>query len=241
MLMSEGLIIAIDGPAGSGKSTSAKMLADLLGYLYVDTGAMYRAITLLAIENHILDDEAKIVQSAGESEIVLDFIGGKTFVKLNHKDITDEIRSLNVNKHVSDVSKIPEVRKILVDKQRKMSKEGRGIVMEGRDIGTVVFPDADVKIFLTASIDTRAERRTKELSDSGVDVSVNDILRNLTKRDHIDSSREASPLTKADDAIEIDTTKVTIEQQVRKILIESERIAEKKGIKLEIKKDFKAT
>jgi CMP/dCMP kinase len=239
--MSEGLIIAIDGPAGSGKSTSAKKLADLLGYLYVDTGAMYRAITLLAIENNILDDVGKIIQLARDSEIVLKFIDGKTFVKLNDKDVTEDIRSLKVNQHVSDVSKISEVRKILVDKQREIGKTGCGIVMEGRDIGTVVFPEADVKIFLTASIDTRAERRTKEFSESGVNVSVNDILKNLTERDHIDSSRKASPLTKANDAIEIDTTKVTIEQQVQKILLQAEKIGREKGIKLEIKKSFKAT
>ena len=238
--MSEGLIIAIDGPAGSGKSTSAKMLADLLGYLYVDTGAMYRAITLLAIEKKILQDEEKIIQSALQSEIVLDFIDGKTYVKLNNRDVTDDIRSIKVNENVSDVSKIKGVRKILVDKQREMSKKGRGIVMEGRDIGTVVYPNADVKIFLTASINTRAERRTKELSESGVNVSVNDIMKNLSERDHIDSNREESPLIKADDAIEIDTTKVTIEQQVQKILIEAEKKADKKGIKLKLKKEFKA-
>ena len=232
--MSEGLIIAIDGPAGSGKSTSAKMLADLLGYLYVDTGAMYRAITLLAIEKKILQDEEKIIQSALQSEIVLDFIDGKTYVKLDNRDVTDDIRSIKVNENVSDV------RKILVDKQREMSKNGRGIVMEGRDIGTVVYPNADVKIFLTASINTRAERRTKELSESGVNVSVNDIMKNLSERDHIDSNREESPLTKAEDAIEIDTTKVTIEQQVQKILIEAEKKADKKGIKLKLKKEFKA-
>ena len=238
--MSEGLIIAIDGPAGSGKSTSAKMLADLLGYLYVDTGAMYRAITLLAIEKNILTDKEKIIESARDSEIVLDFIDGKTFVMLNNKDVTDDIRSIKVNENVSDVSKISEVRKTLVDKQREMSKKGRGIVMEGRDIGTVVYPNADVKIFLTASIDTRAERRTKELSDSGVNVSVNDILKNLSERDHIDSNRETSPLVKADDAIEIDTTKVSIKQQVQKILDEAVKAAKKKGINLEIKKEFKA-
>ena len=238
--MSEGLIIAIDGPAGSGKSTSAKMLAGLLGYLYVDTGAMYRAITLLAIEKKILQDEEKIIQSALQSEIVLDFIDGKTYVKLNNRDVTDDIRSIKVNENVSDVSKIKGVRKILVDKQREMSKKGRGIVMEGRDIGTVVYPNADVKIFLTASINTRAERRTKELSESGVNVSVNDIMKNLSERDHIDSNREESPLTKAEDAIEIDTTKVTIEQQVQKILIEAEKKADKKGIKLKLKKEFKA-
>ncbi len=238
--MSEGLIIAIDGPAGSGKSTSAKMLADLLGYLYVDTGAMYRAITLLAIEKNILTDKEKIIESARESKIVLDFIDGKTYVMLNNKDVTDDIRSIKVNAKVSDVSKISEVREILVDKQREMSEKGRGIVMEGRDIGTVVYPNADVKIFLTASINTRAQRRTKELSDSGVTVSVNDILKNLSERDHIDSNRETSPLVKADDAIEIDTTKVTIKQQVQKILDETVKAAKKKGIKLEIKKEFKA-
>jgi len=238
--MFQGLIIAIDGPAGSGKSTSAKMLAKILKYLYVDTGAMYRAVTLLAIEKDILDDNEKIIQNARDSEIVLDFIDGKTFVKLNGKDVTDAIRGIEVNKHVSNISKIKEVRKILVGKQRKMQTKHRGIVMEGRDIGTVVFPDADVKIFLTASVSTRADRRTKELTESGVNVSVKDIKNNIVTRDRIDSNRADSPLVKADDAIEIDTTNVTIEEQVKKILKQVELIAEKKGIKLKLNEKFKA-
>lgn len=238
--MSEGLIIAIDGPAGSGKSTSAKMLADILGYLYVDTGAMYRAITLLSIENNILADEDKIIEFARNADIVLNFIDGKTFVKLNNRDVTESIRSIEVNNHVSEVSKIKEVRKILVDKQREMSRQVTGVVMEGRDIGTVVFPEADVKIFLTASIRARSERRTKELTESGIKVDIEKIRQNLFQRDLIDSSRDTSPLQKADDAIEINTTNITIEEQVHKILRYVESAAIKKGIKLKIKKSFKA-
>ena len=233
--MSKGLIIAIDGPAGSGKSTSAKLIAKKLGYVYIDTGAMYRAITYLALENEAMNDESRIIELARNCKIDLDYADGEVIVRLNDNNISKEIRSTEVNSHVSDVSKISEVRKVLVVKQREMGIKGNGVVMEGRDIGTVVFPNADLKIFLTASLDIRANRRTKEYNDNGSKVLVDDVKSNLSNRDKIDSSRNDSPLTKASDAVEVDTTNVTIEEQVKLILKEAKKVADKKNIELKIK------
>ena len=233
--MSKGLIIAIDGPAGSGKSTSAKLIAKKLGYVYIDTGAMYRAITYLALENEAMNDESRIIELARNCKIDLDYKDGEVIVRLNDRNISKEIRSTEVNSHVSDVSKISEVRKVLVVKQREMGIKGNGVVMEGRDIGTVVFPNADLKIFLTASLDIRANRRTKEYNDNGSKVLVDDVKSNLSNRDKIDSSRNDSPLTKASDAVEVDTTNVTIEEQVKLILKEAKKVADKKNIELKIK------
>lgn len=231
--MSEKLIIAIDGPAGSGKSTTAKLLAKKLGYLYIDTGAMYRAVTLYAIKNNLLDDEKKIIELAKHLNIVLKFENGQTKVSVNGKDVTEEIRSLEVNQNVSPVSKIEGVRKILVEKQKEMGKDG-GVVMEGRDITTVVFPNADVKIFLTATIDERAKRRALEFEQKGQPVDIEKVKQNILERDRIDSSRDVSPLTKSPDAVEIDTSNLSIEQQVDLILEETKKVANKKGIKLNI-------
>jgi cytidylate kinase len=232
--MSKGLIIAIDGPAGSGKSTSAKLIAKKLGYLYIDTGAMYRAITYLALKNEALKDESRILELARKSKIELKYNDENLVVMLNDQDVSIEIRSSDVNTHVSDVSKISAVRKLLVEKQRKIGEKGSGVVMEGRDIGTVVFPNADVKIFLTASIDTRADRRAKEYTQNGSEVIVENIRNNLSNRDKIDSSRKDSPLTKAADAISIDTTDVTIDEQVSLIIKEVKKVALKKNIQLSI-------
>ena len=226
--MSKGLIIAIDGPAGSGKSTSAKLIAKKLGYLYIDTGAMYRAITFHALENGVIGDDSLIVELARKCKIELSYDDGEVVVLLNKRNISKEIRSAEVNSYVSNVSKISEVRKLLVEKQREMAAKGGGIVMEGRDIGTVVFPDADVKIFLTAALDTRANRRANEYFEKGSEVLVNDIKSNLSNRDKIDSSRNDSPLTKAPDAIEVDTTNVTIDEQVNLILEAVKKVADKK-------------
>jgi CMP/dCMP kinase len=234
--MSKGLIIAIDGPAGSGKSTSAKLIAKKLGYVYIDTGAMYRAITYLALENEAIKDESRIIELARKCKIDLDYEDGEVIVRLNDRNISKEIRSAEVNSHVSEVSKISQVRKLLVEKQREMGAKGNGVVMEGRDIGTVVFPNADVKIFLTASLDTRANRRTKEYNETGSKVLVDDIKSNLSNRDKIDSSRNDSPLIKASDAVEVDTTNVTIDDQVNFILEEVKKVAKKKNIQLRIKK-----
>jgi cytidylate kinase len=232
--MSKGLIIAIDGPAGSGKSSSAKLIAKKLGYLYIDTGAMYRAITYLALENEALNDESRILELARKSKIELEYNDGKLVVMLNDQDISNEIRSTDVNANVSDVSKISAVRKLLVEKQREIGEKGEGVVMEGRDIGTVVFPNADVKIFLTASLDTRADRRAKEYFQNGSEVIVEDIKNNLFSRDKIDSSRKDSPLTKAPDAVGIDTTNVTIDEQVNLILEQVKKVAQEKDIQLSL-------
>lgn len=230
--MSKGLVVAIDGPAGSGKSTSAKLIAQKLGYIYIDTGAMYRAITYLALINEALGDESRIIELARKCKIDLKFEDSEVIVLLNEENVSRQIRSAEVNAHVSDVSKISGVRKLLVEKQREMGAHGNGVVMEGRDIGTVVFPDADVKIFLTASLDTRANRRAKEFEEKGSSVLVDDIKNNLSTRDQIDSNRNDSPLTKAADAVEVNTTNVTIDQQVNLILEEIKKIAMQKNNQL---------
>jgi len=232
--MSKGLIIAIDGPAGSGKSTSAKLIAKKLGYLYIDTGAMYRAITYLALKNKVVKDESRILELARKSKIELKYNYGNLVVMLNDHDISNEIRSTEVNANVSDVSKISAIRKLLVEKQRELGEKNNGVVMEGRDIGTVVFPNADVKIFLTASLDTRADRRAKEYFQNGSEVIIEDIKNNLSNRDRIDSSRKDSPLIKAPDAIAIDTTNVTIEEQVNLIIQEVKKVAQRKNIQLSV-------
>ena len=234
--MSKGLIVAIDGPAGSGKSTSAKLIAKKLGYLYIDTGAMYRAVTFYALQEGAIKNEARIAELARKCKVNLEYKDGEVIVLLNGRNVSNEIRSSEVNSHVSDVSRISEVRKLMVEKQRTMAKQGNGVVMEGRDIGTVVFPEADVKIFLTASLDERANRRANEYIKKGADVLLNDIKNNLSSRDKIDSSRDDSPLTKAADAIEVDTTSLSIEEQVNRIIAEVKKAADKKNIQLIIKK-----
>jgi len=232
--MSKNLIIAIDGPAGSGKSTSAKLVAQKLGFLYIDTGAMYRAITYLAIRNNYLGDEDKVIELTKNSVIQLDFINGLTYVKVNDEDLTDKIRTPEVNKNVSNISRIEGVRKILVKIQRQLGKTQNGIVMEGRDIATVVFTNADVKIFLTAFIDERAVRRAKEYVENGNPISVSEMKTSLQKRDIIDSYRKVSPLKQADDAIVVDTSHVTIEEQVNLILEEVKKAASKRNIEIVI-------
>lgn len=213
------MIIAIDGPAGSGKSTSAKLIAQKMGYLYIDTGAMYRAVTFLSIKKK-LKSENDIVRLAESIDIKLKFENGYTEVFVDNTNITDELRTHEVNAKVSNISKIEGVRNALVNKQREYASLNNGIVMEGRDIGTVVFPDADVKIFLTASLDQRVDRRFREYESNGIKIPVENIKENLVQRDRIDSTRQVSPLQKAADAVEIDTSSVTIEQQVELILRE---------------------
>lgn len=229
--MPKGLIIAIDGPAGSGKSTTAKRIAEKLNYLYIDTGAMYRAVTFLAIKNNVLYDDEAIISIARDSEIQLNFMDGMTYVSINGIDITKDIRSTEVNSHVSLVSKIEGVRKALVQKQQDMGSVSDGVIMEGRDIGTVVFPEADVKIFLTCLIDERAARRSKEFEETGNSVPISEIKKNLSLRDNIDSTREISPLKKAADAIEVDTSNLTIDSQVN-IIIDHIKKAVKKKIEI---------
>jgi cytidylate kinase len=231
--MSKNFIVAIDGPAGSGKSTSAKLTAQHLGFLYIDTGAMYRAITYLALKKGI-EDTSAIVKLAESTDLVLKYVDGRTEVYADGENLTAHIRSLEINQKVSDISKIEGVRKALVAKQQKMGAEANGVVMEGRDIGTVVFPGADLKIYLTASIEQRSIRRAKEYEQSGTVVSIEEIEKNLLLRDKIDSGREHSPLTKAADAVEIDTSKYTIEEQVNVILDHVKERADKKGITVKI-------
>jgi CMP/dCMP kinase len=226
--MSKKLIVAIDGPAGSGKSTSAKLVAQKLGYVYIDSGAMYRTITYLALKRRILDNEKAISELAYSTDILLEFVDGETKVNVNGEDITEELRSIDVNQKVSEVSRIEDVRKALVKKQKEMGNQDRGLVMEGRDITTVVFPNADVKIFLTASIEQRAKRRAEEYEKKGTAVSPDEIKKNIIERDKIDSTRKLSPLKKAPDAIEIDTSKVSIEEQVDLILKQVRLVEENK-------------
>lgn len=216
-------IVAIDGLAGSGKSTSAKLVAERLNFLYIDTGAMYRAVTYLAMKNDILNDHEKVAKLAESCTIKLDFVNGMTKIQVDGVDITDEIRSQEVNANVSEISKIAGVRQAMVKKQRQMASEYPGVIMEGRDIGTVVFPDADVKIYLTATIDERSVRRAKEYAEQGKIIPVPEIKENLAQRDRIDSTRAISPLLKADDAVEVDTSNTTIEEQVEIILEEVQK------------------
>lgn len=231
--MQKKLIVAIDGPAGSGKSTTAKLLAQRLNYLYIDTGAMYRTVTLFALRKNIMGKTEDITRLSSELEIMLEFVNGETKVTVSGENVSQAIRSFEVNQNVSDVSKIEGVRKILVQKQQGMGKNG-GVVMEGRDITTVVFPDADVKIYLTALIDERAKRRALEYAQKGTELPVSEVKENLQKRDMIDSNRKVSPLTQSPDAIEVDTSDVTIEEQVNIILGHVKKIAEEKNIKVEI-------
>lgn len=210
-------IIAIDGPAGSGKSTTARLVANCLGVTYIDTGAMYRAVTLAALRNGISDKPDKIIALTDQIKIRLEPSenGQRTF--LNDEDVSKEIRSAEVTASVSFVSSLPEVRRRLVDMQREYARQ-KSVVMDGRDIGTVVFPRADLKIYMTASIDDRATRRAAEIEANGQKVDVNEIIRALEYRDRLDQSRKESPLRKAEDAIEINTSGLTIAEQAQKII-----------------------
>ncbi|WP_299101734.1 (d)CMP kinase [uncultured Winogradskyella sp.] len=217
------IVIAIDGFSSTGKSTIAKQLAKQLNYIYVDTGAMYRAVTYFALENECIGDsffkEDDLINKLSEITITFKFNekAGFAEVYLNGKNIESDIRTLKVSKYVSPVATLSEVRRKLVEQQQLMGKD-KGIVMDGRDIGTVVFPDAELKIFMTASAETRAKRRYKELLDRGHNLSYEDVLENVTTRDHIDSTREDSPLVKANDAIEIDNSNLTIESQLNRLI-----------------------
>ena len=212
--------IAIDGPAGAGKSSVAKKTARRLGMQYLDTGAMYRSITLLAIRKGLdFDCGEEIADAARRCD--LDIRYEKTagsIIYLDGEDITEEIRSSEINKHVSPVSRHPVVRDVLVSLQRKIADKSDGIVMEGRDIGTNVLTGADFKFFITASIDERARRRWKEMAAKGVCLSLEEIKAGIADRDRIDQGREASPLSVASDAIVIDTTPYTEDEVVEKIL-----------------------
>jgi len=217
------IVVAIDGFSSTGKSTIAKELAKALNYIYVDTGAMYRAVTYYALKNDMIInaelDKVSLINALDNIQISFKYNSEKEFseVFLNRENIEDQIRTLEVSTYVSPVAAISEVRKKLVQQQQLMGID-KGIVMDGRDIGTVVFPDAELKIFMTASAETRANRRFKELLERGHNLSYEDVLKNVTTRDAIDSTREDSPLIKAKDAFQIDNSLLTIEEQVETLL-----------------------
>ena len=212
------MIIAIDGPAGSGKSTTAKRVAERLGYLHVDTGAMYRAITLKAIRSRIdLNDPAQIAKMLASTRVELRPAENAVTVLLDDENVTDAIRGVDVTRAVSEVSALPAVRQAMVQEQRRMAEHG-SLVLDGRDIGTVVFPDADLKVYMSAGIEQRAERRRQELLALGIDTPAEVLQKELRTRDHLDSTRSESPLRKAEGALEIDTSRLTIDEQVGAIV-----------------------
>jgi cytidylate kinase len=205
-------IVAIDGPAGTGKGTIAKLISKNFGFINVDTGAMFRCVTLLMIRQNIgVDDLDKIQNILDEIQIDLSEKNGEQVVTLNGEDVTNCIRTKQINDIISDVSKIQIVRSKLLELQRNIAL-GKNVVMEGRDIGTTVFPNADVKIYLDASPEERARRRVKQNEEKGITTSYEEVLLSVKNRDKIDSTREISPLKKADDAILVDSTNMTIEE-----------------------------
>lgn len=221
--MSKKITIAIDGYSSTGKSTVAKQIAAELGYVYVDTGAMYRAVTLylmrkLLVSDTHFDKEAILRHLPF---INISFVFNKEVgygeVHLNKENVEKEIRLMEVSQQVSKVAAVPEVRKMLVEIQQEIGKN-KAVVMDGRDIGTVVFPDADLKLFMTASTEKRAERRYNELRDRGEDVKFEDVLANVKERDYLDTTRDDSPLIKAEDAIEIDNSNLNLEEQFEKVV-----------------------
>jgi len=219
----KNLTIAIDGHSSCGKSTVAKEIAKTLGLTYIDTGAMYRAVTYYALQNGLIKNEKIDVEKLEEAIKIIDIqlLKNKetsideTF--LNGKNVSEEIRTLEVSSHVSAVSALGFVRKRLVELQRKMGSKG-SVVLDGRDIGTVVFPNADLKIFMTASAEIRAQRRFDEMIEKGEKVTFSDVFDNVKKRDHIDSTRSESPLKKADDAVVIDNSALSREEQLEVII-----------------------
>ena len=219
------ITIAIDGHSSCGKSTMAKDLAREVGYVYVDTGAMYRSVTLYALRHGLFNEDGSVKTAELEAEMPNIQISfrfnretGRPDTYLNGKRVEDEIRSLEVSNHVSPIAAVPFVRAAMVAQQQQMGKD-KGVVMDGRDIGTTVFPDAELKVFVTASAEVRAQRRFDELKAKGMPADYEDILKNVQERDYIDSHREVSPLRKADDAILLDNSNMTIDEQ-REWLIE---------------------
>ena len=212
------MIVAIDGPAASGKSTSAKLLAKELGFLYLDTGAMYRCVSWAVIKDEIdLSNDKQLLIFLKKFKIDLKNTGNRSSFYVNNKDVTDLIRKSNISQRVSEVSAVPDIRDFMVDIQRNYAKS-ENCVMEGRDIGTVVFPKAEVKFFIIASDEVRAKRRKLELESLGEKKSLSELIDEIRRRDDFDSNRGHSPLKKAFDAIEIDTTDLSIDEQVRLML-----------------------
>lgn len=221
--MNKKITIAIDGFSSTGKSTLAKELAKNLGYVYVDTGAMYRAVALFAMQKGYISvtffDKIALIKSLPSIKLTFKFNPDLGFAEmyLNDVNVEKEIRTIEVSNFVSKVAEISEVRSKLVEQQQEMGKN-KGIVMDGRDIGTVVFPEAELKIFMTASPVTRAQRRFKELQKKGDDVTFDEVLKNVEERDYIDTHREDSPLVKAIDAIEFDNSNISKQEQFEKVL-----------------------
>ncbi|HOD54476.1 MAG TPA: (d)CMP kinase [Candidatus Cloacimonadota bacterium] len=216
--MGRSFVIAIDGPAASGKSTTAKILAEELECLYIDTGAMYRACALYALEHDVdLDDFNSVETMLDKINIRFENIKGQNCIFLNNHEVTDKIRTPEITQKSSRIATIACVRRRMVFLQRKMA-ENNNVVMDGRDIGTVVFPDADFKFYLIASLETRAKRRLLELKQKGIVADLDELTEELAWRDINDSTRDIAPLTKADDAIEVNTTNMSIDGQVKFIL-----------------------
>jgi cytidylate kinase len=217
------ITIAIDGFSSTGKSTLAKQLAKHLGYVYVDTGAMYRAVTYFAMQNGYISadffDKETLINSLSSIQLHFEFNPNLGFAEmyLNHTNVETEIRTIEVSSFVSKVAEVSEVRAKLVEQQQAMG-EGKGIVMDGRDIGTVVFPNAELKVFMTASAQTRAQRRFDEIQAKGQNVSYEEVLKNVEERDYIDTHRDDSPLRKAEDAIEVDNSYLTRDEQFAAVL-----------------------
>jgi len=223
------IIVAIDGHSSCGKSTMAKQLAQKLGYIYIDSGAMYRVVTLVALRKGLIlngkPDVEKVISELKNINITFkwDEVLGKNTTFLNGENVEEEIRQLEVSQNVSPISTIAEVRSEMVMQQRENGKN-KGIVMDGRDIGTVVFPDAELKIFMTASSKIRAQRRFLELSEKGQNVDFDEILQNVESRDKIDSTRAVSPLKKADDALVLDNSNLTRDEQLKWTIEKAEEI-----------------
>ena len=221
------IIIAIDGYSATGKSTTAKRVAEALDYIFVDTGAMYRAVTLHCLRNgiEVEKETPELLEALDRIELtfVYDHAAKRSNMHLNGENVEGEIRSMAVSSVVSEVAAIPVVRRAMVKQQQAMGKEP-GIVLDGRDIGTVVFPDAELKIFMTASLEKRIQRRQLQMKLKGVQLGMDEIRENLQHRDHIDSTRSDSPLRRAEDALVLDTTLMTIDQQVNFVLEYVEKI-----------------
>lgn len=213
-----GYNVAIDGPAGAGKSTIAKLVAKEKGYIYVDTGAMYRALAVYFLEKGIAAEEAeKIIAAAREAEVSIRYEEGAQQVYLNGENITPKLRTEEVGNMASMTSPIPEVRERLLELQRSLARE-KDVIMDGRDIGTNILPDADVKIYLTASVETRAQRRYQELTEKGVTCDFEEIAKDIQERDTRDMNRETAPLKQAEDAVLVDSSDMTIPEVVETII-----------------------
>jgi cytidylate kinase len=219
-MMNPKITIAIDGFAGSGKSTTAKAVAKHLNYIYIDTGAMYRAVTLYFLRNEIDFSQDVQVKEALESLTITfqyNLESQKSDTYLNGENVESEIRKMYISQKVSEVSRVPEVRHAMVAQQQSMGQQ-KGIVMDGRDIGTVVFPEADLKIFMQTNVNIRAKRRQAELKEQGEEIELFEIIENLIKRDQIDTTRKEGPLRKAEDALVLDSSEVSINEQIKYVL-----------------------